>query len=476
MAGLCLAIFTAARAADPPPANPPPPVADAAAKPALAGAWQGALKLGGAELRVVFNIDDGKDGQYRATLDSPDQGATGIPVDTLTHEGREVTAEVKRIAGKFTGTLAEDGSTIKGTWTQVGRKWPLELARLEKRPDYSRPQDPKQPYPYRAEDVTYQNEAAGIKLAGTLTLPTGDKPAPAVILVSGSGPQDRNETVVGHRPFLVLADYLTRRGIAVLRFDDRGVGGSEGDTLTATTPDVAGDVRAGIVYLKLRREIDPSRIGLIGHSEGGLVAPLVASDSQDVAFVVLLAGTGVPGDEILFRQGELILRAEGTDDETIAKWLPSQRKLVAILKEETDPAKRDERLRAELAERGAEALGTEEEQKQAIESTAKVMQTAWFRYFVGYDPRPALRKVHCPVLAINGEKDLQVDPEQNIPPIEKALAEAGNEDYTVRVFPGLNHLFQHCQTGAISEYGKIEETISPEVLAFVADWIAARVK
>ncbi len=324
--------------------------------------------------------------------------------------------------------------------------------------------------------MTYQNEAAGIKLAGTLTLPTGDKPAPAVILVSGSGPQDRNETVVGHRPFLVLADYLTRRGIAVLRFDDRGVGGSEGDTLTATTPDVAGDVRAGIVYLKSRREIDPSRIGLIGHSEGGLVAPLVASDSQDVAFVVLLAGTGVPGDEILFRQGELILRAEGTDDETIAKWLPSQRKLVAILKEETDPAKRDERLRAELAERGAEALGTEEEQKQAIESTAKVMQTAWFRYFVGYDPRPALRKVHCPVLAINGEKDLQVDPEQNIPPIEKALAEAGNEDYTVRVFPGLNHLFQHCQTGAISEYGKIEETISPEVLAFVADWIAARVK
>ncbi len=216
-----------------------------------------------------------------------------------------------------------------------------------------------------------------------------------MILISGSGPQDRDETVAGHRPFLVLADFLTRHGIAVLRFDDRGVGGSEGNTMTSTTPDVAGDVLAGIAYLKSRSEIDPRHIGLIGHSEGGLVAPLVASGSQDVAFVVLMAGTGVPGDEILYRQGELILRADGADDDVVAKWLPSQRALVTILKEETDTHKRDEKVRALLAERSNEQKDAKDGNKELIEASAKVVQTPWFLYFVAYDPR--LRWARCTV-------------------------------------------------------------------------------
>ena len=270
----------------------------------------------------------------------------------------------------------------------------------------------------------------------------------------------------------MLADYLTRQGIAVLRVDDRGVGGSTGDPSTATTDDFTGDALAGVAFLKTRKEIDPRRIGLIGHSEGGMIAPQAASRSEDVAFIVMMAGTGVTGEEILYRQGELIAAAMGTESTEIESGQDSSRQIYKILREEPDRSKAETQVREILAELVAQSPDVSQEAaKGQIEVQLEMILSPWFRYFLTYDPRIALTKVHCPVLAINGEKDLQVDPKQNLPPIEAALKEGGNTNVTIKEFPGLNHLFQHCQTGAPSEYGKIEETFAPEALKLIADWI-----
>ena len=263
----------------------------------------GSLKVpNGLELRILFNISTKTDGSISATMDSLDQGAKGIPVETATYKNGSLKLEVKSIKGTFEGTLKADGKTIDGKWKQAGLDLPLVLNRIDKVPDLHRKQDPVKPYPYVEEEVVYENKAAGVKLAGTLTLPRSDGQFPAVMLITGSGQQNRDEEIFGHRPFLVLSDYLTRQGIAVLRVDDRGIGGSTGNVSQATTEDFAGDVLSGIEYLKSRKEIDPTRIGLIGHSEGGIIAPIVAVRSPDVAFIVMMAGTGLTGEEILYLQ------------------------------------------------------------------------------------------------------------------------------------------------------------------------------
>jgi pimeloyl-ACP methyl ester carboxylesterase len=454
--------------------------AAATAEQAIAGSWQGALKTGGIELRIVFHFAKSADGQLTATMDSPDQGAKDIKIDSVTRDGDRLTLESRIVQGRFEGTLTADGGRLKGQWKQSGLSLPLELVRLEKKPDYRRPQDPVKPYPYREEEVTFENAAAGVKLSGTLSLPKSERPAPAVILLTGSGAQDRDESILGHRPFLVLADHLTRRGIAVLRVDDRGVGGSTGSVSNSTTEDLAGDALAGVALLKRRKEINSRRIGLLGHSEGALVAPLAAARSPEVAFVVLLAGTGVSGDQIVLHQGELIARAEKADEKKIAATRVLQQQLFDIMKREPDNTKAEELLRRAVAESAALADSATAGDKAALESQiaaqTKVMLTPWFRYFISYDPAVALRKVRCPVLVLNGEKDLQVDPKQNLPPIAAALQEAGNRDVTIRELPGLNHLFQHCRTGSPTEYGKIEETMAPEVLELIAAWILERAK
>jgi fermentation-respiration switch protein FrsA (DUF1100 family) len=444
----------------------------------IVGVWQGTLKVGGTELRVLFRFAKDGEAGLKASLDSPDQGAKGIPADTATFEQGVVQVEIKKIMGAYQGKLDKDGVAIQGTWKQAGGVMPLELKRLDKEPDFSRPQEPKRPYPYLDEEVTYENAPAKIKLAGTLTLPKSDQPVPAVLLITGSGAQDRDETLLGHKPFLVLADYLTRRGVAVLRVDDRGVGGSTGDVANSTTDDFTGDVLAGVSYLKGRKEINPRQIGLVGHSEGGLVAPLAASRSDDVAFVVMLAGTGVTGEEILYLQGALVAKAQGASAEALAATRASQEQIYEIIRGEADLAKMEERIRKVVAEQIAQASAGSPDKKSAIEAQAdaqvKAMLSPWYRFFLTYDPVPALRKLRCQVLAINGEKDLQVDPKQNLPAIEKALREGGNADFMVQELPGLNHLFQHCQTGSPAEYGKIEETFSPAALELVGDWIVAR--
>jgi pimeloyl-ACP methyl ester carboxylesterase len=288
-------------------------------------------------------------------------------------------------------------------------------------------------------------------------------------LISGSGPQDRNEEIFEHKPFLVLADHLTRAGIAVLRVDDRGVGGSSGSISDSTAEDFAGDVRAGIAFLNTRDEIDTAMIGLIGHSEGGIVAPLVASRSDDVAFIVMLAGTGVPGNEVLAHQIGLISRAGGADENTLAVILAELGKTTAMIVAGAEEAE----LRAQMGKLMAAQLGaiSADDLDAAVNDAMLQMNTTWFRSFLAYDPRPALREVRVPVLVLNGERDLQVDPDQNVPEIRRALDEAGNTEYTVKILPGLNHLFQESDTGSPQEYYSIEETMNPTALDAVSTWI-----
>jgi pimeloyl-ACP methyl ester carboxylesterase len=427
----------------------------------VAGDWQGTLKAGGASLRIAVHIAADPDGKLSGTLDSLDQGARGIRLGVITVSDRQVTFTVPAVAGSFEGQLSGDGSTIDGSWTQ-GASLPLVLTRGEPAPATPRrPQTPSKPYPYREEDISFVNPAAGISLAGTLTIPPGAGPFPAVMLITGSGAQDRNESLVDHQPFLVLADHLTRKGIVVLRADDRGVGKSGGNFAAATTTDFASDVEAGVAFLRSRREVDERRLGLIGHSEGGMIAPMVANRNPAVHFLVLMAGPGVPGDEIIVEQARLISLASGMAPEAVQRGVDQQRSVLEIVKREKDTSALEAALRERMT-----ALGL---QPGMIDLQLKALTTPWYRYFVSYDPRPALAALTCPVLVINGEKDLQVPPAQNLPAIRRALA--SNTSAQVEEIGGVNHLFQTAKTGMPAEYATIEETIAPAVLDRISNWI-----
>ncbi len=445
-----------------------------------AGIWQGTLKIQGMELRLVFKIEKAEGGGYTATWDSPDQGATDLPMDSVTVEEDAIVMINNKAGVEVRGTLQPDGKHMQAVLKQAGMELPLELEKVEKVEEIKRPQIPQKPFPYREEEVSYENTGAGITIAGTLTLPQGEGPFPAALLITGSGAQDRDETILGHKPFLVLADHLTRRGMAVLRVDDRGVGGTTGALSESTTEDLAGDVLTGVSFLKGRKEIDPQRIGLIGHSEGGIIAPMAAARSEDVAFIVLMAGTGLTGEEILYMQSELIARAGGTSEEDIQKSLDEAKRIYSVLKSGQDKMAMEQALRRmyeeDMAKLSEEERKKEELSEEAIEAQFKQILSDWFLYFLTYDPRPVLKDVRCPVLALNGEKDLQVPPQENLAEIGKALEAGGNRDVTLKELPGLNHLFQTAETGAVSDYGKIEETISPAVLQLIGDWILERVK
>ena len=430
------------------------------------GTWQGTLDTGGAKLRVVVHLSSTKDG-LTATMDSPDQGASGLPVSLVKRDGSTFTLEMKALGARFDGTISKDLSTIEGTFSQGGGSLPLVLGRgtAAAAAPPRRPQNPIKPYPYREEDITYENQAAGIRLAATLTIPQGKGPFPAVALITGSGPQDRDESLMNHKPFLVLADYLTRRGIAVLRTDDRGVAKSGGVFATATTADFATDTEAAIAYLKTRAEVDAHKIGLIGHSEGGVIAPMVAARNKDVAFIVMMAGSGVPGDQLIVAQVVAGNEAAGMSHDQAQQAGQQQRKILDLVEQEKDEAVLKQKLR--------DLLGPALPAAQ-LENVYRQLTSVWYRYFLTYDPAPALRKLTCPVLAINGSKDTQVPPQQNLPAIRKALEEGGNKHFEAVEMPGLNHLFQTAKTGALSEYAQIEETISPVALERIGSWILAR--
>ncbi len=336
----------------------------------------------------------------------------------------------------------------------------------------NRPQDPQRPFPYREEEVGYDNEAQRIRLGGTLTLPPGTGPFPAALLVTGSGLQDRNEEVAGHRPFLVLSDYLTRRGIAVLRVDDRGIGASTTHG-PATTTDFATDVEAGVRYLEGRKDI--GSIGIIGHSEGGLIAPMVAAKTDAVSFVVMLAGPGIPGREILKQQSPLLQRAAGAPEAEIVLNAKLTAALIDAAASTPNREAAAERARDALERASAElAEPARSEVRAGIELQVAYVTSPWMHHFLRLDPQRFLRRVHCPVLALNGTLDLQVPAATNLPAIAGALAAGGNRDATIVALSGLNHLFQTAVTGSPSEYENISETLNPRALSAIGNWIAAR--
>jgi len=445
------------------------------------GRWSGTLTAGAQQFEIVWNLHMGDDGSLSGTMDVPAQGAAGIPLTTVQLEGRTLTLTFPVPGGgSYEGTLSDDGEGITGTFTQAGQNIPMDLSRGEPAPPPARPQEPNEPFPYEATDVSFANKQAGVTLAGTLTVPTGPGPFPAAVLVSGSGPQDRDESLLGHRPFLVLADHLTRNGIAVLRYDDRGVGASTGDFSVATSEDFVDDALAAIRHLADDDRVDPTAIGIVGHSEGGLVGPLAASRSESVDYVVMLAGPGVTGLEVLIEQGRLINDAAGVPSEVSDFNATLQTRLASIA---SDTPHRDEaavRMNKsidELAESTSPLVReviagqlNEEAKGRMIEQ----MNSPWFRYFMSYDPRPALERTRVPVLALFGEKDLQVPPEQSSEEVRAALTRGGNGDATIQIIPGLNHLFQQAETGSPTEYQFIEETFNVVVLETISTWIAAR--
>lgn len=441
----------------------------------LVGSWSGKLKLqSGIQLTVVFNISY-SDGKYSSTLDSPDQGVKGIPCGEVKVEYDSVKIDVPVIAGGYRGKINQKSKTISGIWTQAGSSFELDLEYSKEFVGPNRPQEPKPPFPYNSENVKFFNEKDSLTLGGTLTYPKEGDKFPAVVLISGSGAQNRDEEIFGHKPFLVISDVLTKNGFAVLRFDDRGVGESEGDHSIATTYDFAEDVKAAVKFLRSRKEINKDKIGLIGHSEGAIIAAIVASADDKISFVVLMAGPGVPGDSILYLQTELIYRAEGQSEEKINEILTGLREVYSILKSDSDESVIKEKIRKKYQEQFEKM--SDEEKKQFgdlntyIEMEIRITTSPWFREFLKFDPKPFLEKVKCPVLAINGEKDLQVPPKQNLPAIKEALERGGNKNFITKELPGLNHLFQTSKFGTIGEYGVIDETISNDALDIITNWL-----
>lgn len=446
---------------------------------AIEGNWLGTLDVGGVKLRLVLKVAKTADG-YTAKLDSIDQGAKDLPIDSISLEGNKLRFSAAQFGMSYEGTLDEKRGEVNGSFKQLTASAPLVFKRVGEIPKNKRPQDPEKPYPYAEEEVGYKNLKDDVKLAGTLTFPRGGGKFPAVILITGSGAQDRDSTIAGHRPFLVLADHLTRKGIAVLRVDDRGTGGSDLGSLSVTTENFVGDVLAGVEYLKGRKEIDPRRIGLIGHSEGGMIAPMAAARSKEIAFIVMLAGTGQTGEEVILTQLDLLQRKGGAEPEAIARAIEFQKSLFTIIKSEPDDRLAEAKINEMLARRKSGMDARQLQEFARVEADVKAglpaLLSPWYRYFLSYNPRPTLEKVSIPVLALNGDNDVQVSAKENLALISAALKAGRNKNFTVKSFPQLNHLFQTSQTGLPNEYGNIEETISPAVLEAIASWILGLTK
>jgi fermentation-respiration switch protein FrsA (DUF1100 family) len=439
----------------------------------IAGSWLGRIKSGAISLRIIFNLSlVGKD-SLAATLDSPDQGAKNLKIGPVTVSGENIKIMAPLLLGEYNGVIRND-TLVSGKWKQAGQVTDLDLTKLKAPFTMNRPQEPKPPFPYAEEEITFHNAKFNIDLAGTLTLPSGKGPFPAAILITGSGAQNRNEELMGHKPFMVIADWLTRNGIAVLRYDDRGIGKSKGVFMGATSADFSTDAEAAFDFLEKDARINPGRIGFIGHSEGGLIAPMIASHNKEVSFIISLAGSALPGEKIISRQMADINRASGMSDQDIINAVKQNETILDILKAEPDNKLASEKMTARMREMFAEQKLSPEQINQAIMKSQSTLNPAvlpWVRFFVITDPAEFWKKVKCPVLALNGDKDLQVAADENLPAIQAALSSGGNKKVKTICLPGLNHLFQHSKTGSPSEYSTIEETFSQEALKLMSDWI-----
>lgn len=447
------------------------------------GTWQGVLKVG-VDLKIVFHITSEED-KLTATADSPDQATYGLKCDSVFIKGDSLTINMNALRASFTGKLSDD-TTMKGFFTQV-MKVPLTLTKTEKTIPAvnNRPQTPVPPFPYRSEDVTYYNKDRSIQFGATLTLPEGKGPFPAIVLISGSGPHNRDAEMMGHKPFAVLADHFTKQGIAVLRADERGVGKSTGEFATATSADFANDISAGVDYLLTRPEINKKKIGLAGHSEGGIVAPMVAVARKDISFLILLAGPGIKNIDLMTEQNIAFLESSGISKAAATAYGELYKNILTHVIESADSAAAVTAARNSITrwiEKTPESitkeldLHTAQKQAEVVKKLLQTIYTPWFRFFIAYDPAPTLEKIKCPVLALNGSKDIQVLPASNLNGIREALKKAGNKKAEIREIPQLNHLFQTCNTCTIQEYNLLTETFSPAAWQLISEWLDKNVK
>ncbi len=431
----------------------------------IEGDWYGTLNAGNQSLRLRFSVQVDTSCIYNATLDIFDQSAFGIPADSVFFENNIFRIVISGI--EYRGILVRD--SIKGVFKQNNHSFPLDLTNVN--PGWlKRSQEPKEPFGYRSENIKFSNSKDNITLAGTLTLPPGEGTYPAVILISGSGPQNRDEEIMHHKPFLVLSDYLTKLGIAVLRFDDRGIGDSEGDFNKATTMDFVSDVEAAFDYLSNRKDIKMDKIGLAGHSEGGIVASLVANSRNKCSFIVLLASPSIKGSDLILAQQEMIARASGVPEGDILDY----RKLNESIMEVIDREKDASLLEKVISEMIISASSGVVDETTAL-LHAKKFTTPWMLFYLRYDPSIALREVKVPILAIYGKKDLQVPSGLNKEAFNKNVI-LNNKEVLLVEFENINHLMQNAVTGHPNEYSTIKETISTEVLKTIGEWITKQVE
>ena len=432
------------------------------------GTWQGAIEVTNMRMRFELHVSHDDHGKLLASVDSLDQGIRGIPASKVTEKNGELTFELPAFQAEYRGTLSASKNEIAGEWTQNDSVEKLDFRRRDQPLELRRPQNPAKPYPYNVEEVSFPVAAGKLALAGTLTIPPGAGPFPAAVLVGGSGPADRDETIAGHKPFLILADLLTRKGIAVLRYDQRGIAQSGGNHEQATMEDLASDAEAALRYLKARQEVDPKRIGLIGRSEGGILAAQIAVRAGDLDWLVLLATPATNGERTLLRQSELIARAGGLPEEQIARSQQFDRQAYAAVREEKSASALEARLNELIEKSGLNASMP----PAALQAQIRLMTTPWFREYLDFIPAAVLEKVKCPVLALNGDRDLQVDADESVPLLRQAYEKSGNQDFTVLEIQGVNHLFQKAQSGSPALYGAIEETMAPEVENAISGWLA----
>lgn len=450
----------------------------------VSGVWEGKLNVG-VELRLVLHISLNDDGTYKGTMDSPDQNAKDIPCSNVNVVNDSFIAELEIIKGTYKATITND-STLDGLWLQGSSSFPLQLKHVAKATEIKpKPQTPQPPFSYNSEDVEYNNADSSIHFGATFTYPKTGAPFTTVILITGSGQQDRDETILNHKPFAVIADYLTKNGYAVLRVDDRGMGQTTaGNLQNATSADFAKDVEAGLAFLKTRKEVDKNKTGMIGHSEGGLIEDIVASRNNDITFIIMLGGPGTKGSVLLADQAAAILQAEGISKEATDAYMPLYKTILqnAIEKDSASAIAASinafDEWKKTVNAKNMEVLGfkNDSDAYKMIGSMTNRFSTPWFKYFLNTDPTDFIKQLRCKVLALNGSKDIQVLPQQNLAGINAALKKSKSKKYETKELPGLNHLFQHCNVCNVAEYGQLDETFAPEVLEVMVNWLNENVK
>lgn len=447
----------------------------AKAQTGFTGIWEGKINAG-AEVRIIFQISYDAANKPVATMGVPGQGLRDVST-TVDIDGDSIHIGIAQFHSKYSGLLR--GDSITGTFHQ-GIPLPLNLNKVTSVAEKVRPQTPVPPFPYKTEDLVYTNSDKSITYGATITIPPGKGPFPAAILLTGSGQQNRDEEILGHKPFAVIADHLTRKGIIVLRVDDRGMGQTTGDIFSATTRDFADDALVSLNYLLNRKEVDKSKVGLVGHSEGGMIAQLIAAERKDLSFIIMLAAPGEKTLKLMNDQNEAILTKAGLPVSYISAYLSLYNDILTTVLE-TDNTQAFEKVKTVVDNWTAKTAANivvattgikdDRSKTEFINRFVSQLGNPWFRYFLSYDPAPTVKNISAKVLAVNGSSDIQVLSKQNLAGIEGALKKSSSKSYEIKEFPGLNHLFQECKACTVAEYSELDQTISPALLEYISSWL-----